>query len=313
MIAVLLSGAAALAALALLAVLAHVAYAAFVRRRFPPPGSRVAFGGGELRVLERGRGPAVLLVHGMNGTAHDFPDELIGDLARDHTVLAMNRPGHGGSPRGEGALDLDLNARAALAVIASRGGRAVVVGHSYGGAVALRAAELSPGRVAGLVLVTPCTVVDERNRRHAELPVPPGFARRLALWVGTVPVGLAFTRRTRREAWHPAPPPAGFPFSRAWALVPAQLEAALENFHTLPWDLATLAAELPRLGTPLVVLAGEDDVITPWRAHAAWLPNAVPGARLEVLPGTGHWLMRQRPDAVAAAVRAMAVEGAARA
>ncbi|HTR97540.1 MAG TPA: alpha/beta fold hydrolase [Candidatus Acidoferrales bacterium] len=305
---------AALAALLVAPVLIHVVYAASVRRRFPPRGVQVTAGDASLRVVTRGTGPAVLLVHGMNGTAQDFPDALLDDLARDHTVLALDRPGHGGSSRGRGALDLDANARAVLAVIAARGGgRAIVVGHSYGGAVALRSAELEPARVAGLVLLTPCTVVDDRNRRYTGLPLPPGFARRVALWAATLPVGLVTTRRTRREAWHPVAPRGDLTFSRAWALVPSQTEAALENFHTLAPDLAALAADLPRIAAPVVVLAGEQDLITPWRAHAAWLPGAIAGAALDVRPGAGHWLVRQQPEAVAAAVRGVRVADPARA
>jgi pimeloyl-ACP methyl ester carboxylesterase len=177
------------------------------------------------------------------------------------------------------------------------------VGHSYGAAVVLRAALDAPGSVAGVVLLSPCTIVDDRNRRHVELPVPPGIARRVALWLGTLPVGLLLSRRTRRDAWHPAEPPAAFTFSRAWALVPPQIEAALENFHTLPADFAALAADAPRLAPPLAVLVGASDIITPWITHADWLPRAVPGATLQVLDGVGHWLPRQRPELVADAVR----------
>ena len=288
------------------AVLGHFAYVAWVRRRFPPAPARVAWNGGALRVERRGNGSPVILVHGMNGTAYDFPAELLEDLARDHALWAPGRPGHGGSTRGPGALDLAANAAAVRAVLEAAGDeRAVLVGHSYGAAVVLRAALDAPQRVAGIVLITPCTVVDARNRGYAELPVPPGFARRLALWAGTVPVGLWVSRRTRREAWHPAPAPGGFTYSRAWALSPAQLEAALENFHTLAGDLAALAAELPHLAVPVTVLAGADDVVTPWRAHTEWLPRVLPAATLMVLDGAGHWLVRQHPERVAAAVRAL--------
>jgi pimeloyl-ACP methyl ester carboxylesterase len=294
---------AALAAIVIAPLLAHRAFAAWVRRRHPARGERIAWPGGALHVVRRGAGPPVLLVHGMNGTALDFPDELVQDLARDHDVLALDRPGHGASPRTRAPLDLDANARAVLATLERVGGRAVIVGHSYGAAVALRAALDSPQLVRALVLVTPCTVVDERNRTYAELPLPPGRARRWALWTGTLPVGLWVTRRTRREAWHPAEPPSGFPPSRLYALIPAQLEAALENFHTLEADLGELASDLSSLAVPAIVLAGREDVVTPWRAHAEWLPERSPQVTLRVGEGAGHWLMRQRPELVAAAVR----------
>jgi magnesium chelatase accessory protein len=201
------------------------------------------------------------------------------------------------------------NARAVVAALESLHEPAVLVGHSYGAAVVLRAALHAPTRVRGIVLVTPCTIVDERNRVYAELPVPPGFARRWALWTGTVPVGLWISRRTRTEAWHPATPPRGFPPSRLLALVPSQLDAALENFHTLAPDLGALAADLPRLAAPVVVLAGTEDVVTPPATHVDWLAVPLPAATLRPVNGTGHWLMRQRPELVAEAVREVEVRG----
>jgi pimeloyl-ACP methyl ester carboxylesterase len=301
----------ALAALALLSFGTHLIYVRYVRRRFPAHGVRVAFGNGWLRVVERGAGPAVVLVHGMNGSAHDFPDALIEDLARDHRVLALDRPGHAGSSRGDGALDLSANARAVLAVMDAFGiDHAVLVGHSYGAAISLRAALDAPRRVSGVLLLAPCTVVDERNRAHTRLPLPPGILRRAALWLFTLPVGIPSAVRTRREAWYPASPPSGPFFSRAHGLVPSQVNAAFENFHTLPRDLEQLAQDLPGLAMPLRVLAGSEDLVTPWRLHAAWIPNTVHGARLDVLEHTGHWLPRQEPGLVAAAVRSLNGAGA---
>lgn len=285
-------------------VLVHLAYAVGVRLRFPAPGGRIPFEGASLRVTRRGTGPAVLFVHGMNGSVEDFPEPLYEALARDHTVLALDRPGHGGSPRSRGPLDLDANARAVRAALGSAGdGPALLVGHSYGAAVALRAALDEPRRVAGVVLLAPCTRVDARNERYVRIPVPPGLLRRLLLWILTLPVGVFTVPGTRRDAWHPSPVPHGWFASRSRALVPSQLEAALENFATLPADLDRLAADLPRLATRLVVLAGDGDLVTPWRVHSAWLPSAVPGATLRVLEGTGHWLARERVDDVVAAVR----------
>src|SRR5439155_1011567 len=97
-----------LASLALLVVallpLAHVAYAAWVRRRFPLAGESFVHAGARLHYTRSGAGPAVVLVHGANGTWNDFPPELVAELARDHTVLALHQPWHPErAPRGWGA------------------------------------------------------------------------------------------------------------------------------------------------------------------------------------------------------------------
>ncbi len=284
-------------ALLLLSALLHSLYAAHVVRTFPPA---PPLSPGGPRGTRRGSGPVVAFVHGMNGMHADFPDALLDDLARDHTVLAIDRPGHAASPRGP-ALDLGANARAVLSALPA-GAHAVLVGHSYGAPVVLRAALDDPDRVAAVVLLTPCLAVDDRNVRYVRFPLA-GIARRAALEVFTLPGGWFVTPRTRREAWSPAPAPPGRTASRAWALVPAQLDAALENFRTFRADLARLLADLPRLRAPLAVLVGADDGITPWRTHAAWLPGIVPTTKLHVLEGVGHWLPRTNTAEVAALVR----------
>ena len=113
-----------------------------------------------------------VLLHGANGTWNDFPPELIDDLARDHTVIAVDRPGHGWSEAPRGPLGLAENAAALLAILRGRRlASATLVGHSYGAAVALRAALDAPDLVSHVVAVCPCTVIDGRNARYVTAPL----------------------------------------------------------------------------------------------------------------------------------------------
>ncbi len=288
-------------------VFVHVAWWAGVRARWPATGARVSAAGARLHVIARGSGPPVVLVHGSNGVATDFPDALLDDLARDHTVLALDRPGHGHSTRGVGALDLAANARAVLALIAARTDEpALLVGHSYGCAVALRAALDEPARVRGVVAVTPAVAPQPRDARATRLGALLPLLAPLA-WVLTLPVGLAVSPRIRRAAWHPAPPPREWNASRAFSLCPDQVLHAGENARHLASDLAALTRDLPALRVPLIVLAGAEDRITP-PAHHVPLLAALPGARVRTTAGVGHWLPRVRPETVRAAVRELARE-----
>src|ERR1043166_2912186 len=165
-----------LAAIALLVAalppLAHVAYTAWVRRRFPLTGESFVHGGARLHFTRSGTGPAVVLVHGANGTWNDFPPELVAELARDHTVLVLDRPGHGWSEATAGPLGMHENAAAVLALLrAQHATGATLVGHSYGAAVALRAALEAPELVRHVVAVAPCTAIDSRNARYANAPL----------------------------------------------------------------------------------------------------------------------------------------------
>lgn len=282
---------------------AHAAYAAWVRRRFPLAGERLEVEGARLHYTKAGEGPVVALVHGANGTTHDFPDELVHDLARDHTVLGLDRPGHGWSEAPAGPLGLEENARALCALLRAQGARdATIVGHSYGAAVALRAAIDAPELVAHVVAVTPCTAIDSRNSRYATAPFvgePAGAVLFYFLSLPLVPFGLPL----RAQAWHPEPAPRGWSASRAFAYVPSQMHASARNFRTLHADMAWLGTNLGSLRARLTVLAGEMDLVTPPARHVAWLAPAFPSASVEVLPRMGHWLHRLRPEVVATAVR----------
>ena len=282
---------------------AHLLYAAWVRRRFPLAGQVFEHEGVRLHYRRSGAGPVVVLVHGANGTSDDFPRELLQELARDHTVLALDRPGHGWSGVLGGPLGMHENAQALLALVRLHpGGPATIVGHSYGAAVAMRAALESPESIGHVIAVTPCTALDPRNSRYARVPLagePIGLPLFHFLSLLCMPFGVPL----RKEAWHPHAAPAGWSASRAFAYVPSQMHAVTRNFRTLHADVAWLEDHLPHLQCRLTVLAGADDKITPPARHVDWLRSIVPNARFEVLPGVGHWLPRLRPDLVVAAVR----------
>lgn len=293
-----------LAAIALLPI-AHVAYTAWVRRRFPLAGEWFVHEGARLHYTRFGAGPVVVLVHGANGTWSDFPPELVTELARDHTVLSLDRPGHGWSEAQAGPLGLRENAAALLALLRmERSTSATVVGHSYGAAVALRAALEEPERVSHVVAVAPCTAIDRRNARYANAPLvgePVGLTLFHFATLAMIPFGLPL----RAQAWHPERPPRGWSASRAFAYTPSQMHASARNFRSLHADVAWLEDHLPRLVARLTVLAGAADRITPPARHVDWLARALPSARVEILPGVGHWLPRLRPHALAEAVRSV--------
>ena len=290
-------------ALAVAIPLIHVAYAAWVRRRHPLVGDVLMHDHRRLHFTRCGSGPAVVMVHGANGTWNDFPPELISDLAKDHTVIAMDRPGHGWSEAPRGPLGLPENAAAVLAIVrAHRLAPATIVGHSYGAAIALRAALDAPDLVSHVVAVCPCTVLDKRNARYVAAPFvgdPIGRAVFQCLSLALLPFALPL----RAQAWHPAPAPAGWGASRAFAYVPSQMHASARNFKCLHTDLAWLEGRLPRLEARLTVLAGGSDLVTPPAQHVFWLRRPVPAARMDVVTMVGHWLPRLRPDLIAAAVR----------
>jgi len=107
-----------------------------------------------LAVQEQGAGaPAIVLVHSIGGDHSDW-NAVVPELAARHRVLVVDLPGHGQSPAPEGQPTVERTAAALTKTLSERKvDRAVLVGHSYGGLVALRAALDQPKRVLAVVTV----------------------------------------------------------------------------------------------------------------------------------------------------------------
>ena len=150
----LLAGAAVLAASALW----NSSRARRAERDHPPRGQFLEVDGTRLHYLERGSGPAVVLLHGNVVTAEDYVWSGVFDrlVERGHRVVAIDRPGFGHSERPQGKLWTPAaQARLLRQAFASWAlSDLVVVGHSWGTLVALAMALDAPDAVGGLVLLS---------------------------------------------------------------------------------------------------------------------------------------------------------------
>lgn len=252
--------------------------------------------------------PAVLLLHGQPGSGADWR-AVEQQLAAKFRVIAPDRPGYGTNRARPGGFA--VNARAMVGLLDRLGlKRAIVVGHSWGGGAAIAMARRYPERVAGLVLVG--AVGDPSALGPSDrLLARPLLGSLLAL-VGFKLAGrLLLLRRLRRrigrggddaDAWLEAT-------ARAWRSPRVWRSFAVEQ-RALVRETPALQGALASLTVPTVVLTGEHDRTVPPDAAAA-LAGSIPGARLERLPGVGHLLPQQAPEAVARAVEEVAGHAAA--
>ncbi|MET7300014.1 alpha/beta fold hydrolase [Embleya sp. NPDC005575] len=117
-----------------------------------------------------GTGPGLVLAHGAGGgiTANYGP--ILTGLASGHTVVGVDFPGTGDTPRAEAPLDLDELADQLVAAGVAEGlDTFAISGYSLGGAVAVRAATRHPERVTALVLTAPFAHADHRLRLAARV------------------------------------------------------------------------------------------------------------------------------------------------
>ncbi len=235
-------------------------------------------------------GDVILLVHGYGGDRNSWLF-LQEPLAAKYRVYALDLPGHGTSAKDVGDGTLGVLADAVTGVLDALGaGRAHLVGHSMGGAVALAVTVRDPGRVASLTLIAPSGFGTEINAGYLR-----GFAdaqtrRELKPVVGQLFADESLVTRQLVDD----------------LLAYKRLDGVDEALHAL---LGTLldgdsqcgdsAAALAAVGgaVPVTVVWGRADRIIP-----ATQAESVPGAVRHVIDGSGHMPQMERPAEVQAAI-----------
>jgi pimeloyl-ACP methyl ester carboxylesterase len=299
--------------LAVLAVTTHLGVSR-LEAAHPPTGRFVEVRGVRLHVdvlgLARdapGADPPVVLIHGASGNLQDMRLALGETLAASHRVILIDRPGHGWSSRPDSddyaspARQAELVA-GALEQIGVR--RAILIGHSWGGAFATAYALAFPERTAGLVLLAAVT--------HP-WPGDPGWYNKLALLpcVGPLflstcvyPLGLLMARDALRGVFEPQAVPDDYMRRAAIRLV-----LRPKTFHANALDLAQLkrfiTAQVPHyaeLAAPTVIITGDADTMVSPQINARALAATLPRARLVLLKDIGHMPHHAAPDVVAAAI-----------
>ena len=272
----------------------------------PPEGQFLTIDGHRVHVVVRGDGPDLVLIHGASGSTRDMTFELVKHLETRYRVLIFDRPGLGYTDRinRSGATitqQADLLSKAAVQLGASR---PIVMGQSYGGAVALAWAVHFPDRLSALVPVAAAsgtweTPLDALYRVTAHPWVGP-----LAIPFLTAYVSDDYVDEVMAEIFTPQPEPAGYGayFGPGLTLRRKTLRAnALQRANLL----GEIAALLPRYGeisVPTEILHGDADTIVPAWNHAERLVSRIPGARLTLLPGIGHMPQHVAAPEVAAAI-----------
>jgi pimeloyl-ACP methyl ester carboxylesterase len=256
---------------------------------------------------EHGAGePAMLLLHGFAASTFTWR-EVMEPLGGHGRVVAYDRPAFGLTERPVENLNPNVYAPAyqpdlAVALMDTLGiDRAILVGNSAGGAVAMRTALAYPERVQALILVDPAVYTGQGmpaiGRLLANTPqgdhLGPLIARQIKNW------GHDFGRM----AWHNSE---GFT-DEIWQAYTRPLQA--ENWDRALWYLtaagapADLANQLDDLTLPVLVITGDDDRIVP-EEQSIRLAGELPNSELVVIPNCGHVPQEECPEAFMAAVDA---------
>ncbi|MBL4917184.1 alpha/beta fold hydrolase [Szabonella alba] len=276
----------------------------------PPVGQFVEVGGRRVHALVMGEGPDLVLIHGAGGNLRDFTMGIAQDLARDYRVTLLDRPGLGYSdPLPGDGVNVLLQAdhlRAAADLLGVR--NPIVLGHSYGGAVALAWALRDPSGPRGLVLVG-----------AASMPFPGGLGawyqvNASALGAATLsPLITAFATDAQIDGsvaavFAPDPAPPGYA-GHIGARLTIRRDTMRRNARQvmgLKPNLIAMEPNYPQLTLPVEILHGSNDTTVPPHIHAIPLSQRLPDARLTLIEGAGHMPHHIHPDLIRAAIDRLA-------
>jgi pimeloyl-ACP methyl ester carboxylesterase len=243
--------------------------------------------------------PTVVFLHGQPGAGSDW-DSVVGRLPSGLHIISLDRPGYRNNPRRP--VGFDGNARWLLAELDAAGvDAAVLVGHSYGGGVALTAAALAPDRVRGLVLIAS---VGPGCLDHWDALLAAPFLGPIcavaAWWLTPWFARRRLTRieRSRKRALEPHEHLSWEIWGSARHEHGAMWRTFLTEQRELVYSLDRLAARLPDIVAPTQVIADPADKMIPV-ATAYALRDRLPHARLVLVAEGGHNLPRRTPQIIA--------------
>ncbi len=290
-----------------------VAFNALLARRaealVPPVGRFVLVDGVRLHYVDEGTGPVVLLIHGLASQLQTFTYAINALLKTRYRLIAVDRPGCGYSQAGSSA---SLGGQAALfaGLLAALGvERALVVGHSLGGALALALATDHPARVAGVALLAPATQPQgEPPRALLRFAIRNDLIRWVAAWTVAAPLALYARERTLKNLFAPDPVPGDFAGRGGAALAarPASFRNAARDLVEAGGQLAAYAGRYGTIHVPVGVLFGRGDRILDCAVHGEGLRRQIAGAVVELIDEGGHMTPVASPERSAAFIEAMA-------
>ena len=281
---------------------------------YPPLGQFLNVDGRRVHYLVMGSGPDLVLIHGASGNMRDFLFKFAQRVSDRYRVILFDRPGMGYTDRTDPQFETAFSARAespreqanllrkASGMLGAE--RPIVLGHSYGGAVALAWALYYPDDLAALV-----------NVAGASMPWPGTLGLLYNVTGSTLggavlpPLITAFAPDARiaeatRSIFAPNPAPDGYADYVGSSLTVRRdsFRANARQVNSLRPYTVEMAPLYAGIKIPVEIIHGDLDTTVPLEVHSQPLSELIPDARLTVLEGVGHMPHHVRPDAVADAI-----------
>ncbi|MCE9649199.1 MAG: alpha/beta hydrolase [Parvibaculum sp.] len=291
------------------------ATSARIARAFPPRGRFVEAAGAKIHYFEmapaKPEGATIVLIHGASGNLGDMAASLMPPLAARHRVIAIDRPGHGWSERPDlpGMTDPAMQARVIHEALEKIGvTKPVLLGHSWGGAVATAYALEFPQALSGLLVLSGATHVWEGEtawyHRLVAMPVAGWlFLRTLLGPGGQLLMGPGVT-----GVFAPDKAPEGYAASIGLPLLfrPGHFRANSADSSGLRGHLVSQSKRYSEIKVPTIIVTGNRDKTVWAKLHSYALHEEIAGSELIKLAGVGHMPHYVRPEIVIDALERLA-------
>lgn len=253
--------------------------------------------------------PPIVLIHGASVNLRDLMIALGDPLSEKHRVILVDRPGRGYSSRPKDGWRLERQAALIHGAVAALGAeKPVIVGQSYGGAVALAYALAYQDEMSGLVLLAPVSHKWPGGvawyNRVSGWPVAGVLLRRLV-----IPLYARLAAEPGvKKSFGPNTAPENYYGDSGLALLfrPADFKANAEDLRTLKPQIVDMSTRYGEIRIPTTIMTGASDPTVSPKIHSETLAREIPGAVLDLIPNAGHALHHAETARVVAAIEAVA-------
>jgi len=260
--------------------------------------------GARLHFVIKGAGRPVVLIHGNPGSCQDWTT-LYSPLASRYCAFAFDRPGHGHSDRpNHRDITVEVQAHLLHTALEELGvERPILVGHSWGGALALVYALEFPEDVSGLVLLAPAIYEsDDGVSFLSKLPALPVVGD-VVNFLFTPLIGAWLVRTNVTKAFAPDPIPHHYlrHVLSEWTR-PRKVKWYSVDDALLNESLPQFSPRYSEIRVPIAIVTGDSDLIVPSEENSHRLHRSLPVSSLTILLRTGHQIPFTQPDAVVEAI-----------
>ena len=283
-------------------------------REFPPQGQVVTVDGVRVHAVVMGAGPDLVLIHGASGNARDMTFSLGPRLADRYRVIAIDRPGLGYTQRLNSSGATIVQQATLLRDAARQLGaeRPIVMGQSYGGAVALAWAAHFPEDIAALIPVSaPSNPWDTPLSTFYKV-TSSSLGQALIVPLITAFTPKAVIENVVEEVFLPQSEPQGYAayIGAPLTLRRVSLRANAAQRANLLGEIKQLMPLYARITAPTEIVHGTADTTVGLQIHSEKLLHQIDGAVLTRLPRIGHMPHHVAQDEVVAAIDRAAARAA---